>query len=153
MFLFNPSPSLSKVFKTVNYEGSNGWQVDSFVSDLTGIGSVNTDYLNFATTNTQDTTALIYSYNEGAYDNNGNQFPALLTPPINRAGFDRKENKYIANLVNNSVIAPGEIIFGSDMTGIKGYFATVKLSTDTGTDFGKEKEIFAVSSEYVESFY
>ena len=95
----------------------------------------------------------MYSYNEGAYDNNGNQFPALLTPPINRAGFDRKENKYIANLVNNSVIAPGEIIFGSDMTGIKGYFATVKLSTDTGTDFGKEKEIFAVSSEYVESFY
>ena len=153
LFLFNPSPSLSKVFKTVNYEGSNGWQVDSFVSDLTGIGSVNTDYLNFATTNTQDTTALVYSYNEGAYDNNGNQFPALLTPPINRAGFDRKENKYMANLINNSVRAPGEIHWGTDITGIKGYFATVKLSTDTGTDFGKEKEIFAVSSEYVESSY
>ena len=26
-FIFNPNPSTSKVFKTVNYEGSNGWEV------------------------------------------------------------------------------------------------------------------------------
>ena len=152
-FIFNPKVSLSKVFKTINYEGSNGWQVDSFVSDLTGIGSVDTEFEDFATTNTQDTSALIYSYNQGAYDNLGNQFPATLIPPINRAGFTRKENKYMSNIVNSSIAAPGEIIFGTDMTGIKGYFATVKISTDTVTDLGGAKELFATSSDYVESAY
>lgn len=154
-FIFNPRPSMSKVFKTVNYEGSNGWQVNSIKSDFTGIGVADTapDFLNFATTNTQDTSALIYSYNQGAYDNYGNQFPARLTPPINRAGFSRKENKYMANIVNNSVAAPGEVRFGNQMSGIKGHFTTVTLSTDTVTDFGGPKELFAVSSEYAESSY
>ena len=32
--------------------------------------------------------------------------------PRFHAGFDRKENRYVANLVNNSVVAEGEIIFG-----------------------------------------
>jgi len=163
-FIFNPDVSLSKVFKTINYEGSNGWEVTSFISDLTGIGSVNTDFEGYATTNTSDTIASIYSYNEGAYDNYGNQFANLdnnpitanttaLIPPINHAGFDRKENKYMANLVNNSTAAPGEVIFGNQMTGIKGYYATVKISTDTLTDPGGMKELFAASSDYVESAY
>ena len=152
-FIFNPAVSMSKVFKTINYEGSNGWQVDSFVSDFTGIGSVDTDFENFATTNTQDTSALIYSYNQGAYDNYGNAFPARLIPPINRAGFSRKENKYMSNLVNTSIAAPGEVIFGQSMTGIKGYFSTVKISTDTITDLGGMKELFAASSDYIESAY
>ena len=39
------------------------------------------------------------------------------------------------------------------MTGIKGYFATVTMSTDTVTDAGGMKELFAVSSQYVESSY
>ena len=146
---------MSKVFKTVNYEGSNGWQVNSIKSDFTGIGVADTapDFLNFATTNTQDTSALIYSYNQGAYDNYGNQFPTRLTPPINRAGFTRKENKYMANIVNSSVVAPGEVKFGNQMSGIKGYFTTVTMSTDAVTDYGGPKELFAVSSEYVESSY
>jgi hypothetical protein len=152
-FIFNPRPSMSKVFKTINYEGSNGWEVNSINSDFTGIGTVDTDFLNFAITNTQDTTALIYSYNQGAYDNYGNQFPARLTPPLNRAGFTRKENKYMANIINNSAVAPGEVKFGNQMSGIKGYFSTVTMSTDTVTDYGGPKELFAVSSEYAESSY
>ena len=152
-FIFNPRPSMSKVFKTINYEGSNGWQVNSINSDFTGIGSVDTNFINFNSTNTQDKSALIYSYNQGAYDNYGNQFPAQLIPPINRAGFSRKENKYMANIVNNSAVAPGEVRFGNQMSGIKGHFTTVTLSTDTVTDFGGPKELFAVSSEYAESSY
>ena len=152
-FIFNPTVSMSKVFKTINYEGSNGWQIDSFVSDLTGIGSVDTDFNDFATTNTQDSTALVYSYNQGAYDNYGNVAPTTLIPPVNRAGFNRKENKYVANLINSSTAAPGEVIFGNSMTGIKGYFATVKISTDSVTDPGGPKELFAASSDYVESAY
>jgi hypothetical protein len=95
----------------------------------------------------------VYSYNEGSYDNYKNQYPALLIPPINYAGFNRKENKYFANIVNNSSAVAGEVIFGKQMTGIKGHFSTVTVSTDNVTDLGGVKELFAVSSEYVQSGY
>ena len=155
-FIFNPKVSMSKVFKTINYEGGNGWEVNSFKSDITGIhsvgapeGALNDEW----GLGTRDTTALVYSYNQGSYDNYGNAFPTQLTPPINHAGFDRKENKYMSNLINNSPAAAGEIMFGADMTGIKGHFATVTMSTDNVTDVGGMKELFAASSNYVESSY
>ncbi len=155
-FIFNPKVSMSKVFKTINYEGGNGWQVDTLNSDITGVNSVGTPE-NVPNDpwllGTKDSTALVYSYNQGAYDNYGNQYPANLIPPINHAGFSRKENKYMANLINNSPAAAGEVMFGADMTGVKGYFATVNMSTDTVTDVGGMKELFAVSSDYVESAY
>ena len=59
----------------------------------------------------------------------------------------------MANLVNNSVATPGEVIWGNKMTGIKGYYATVKISTDTLTDPGGMKELFAASTDHVESSY
>lgn len=149
-FIFNPKVSASKVFKTINYEGGNGWQVDSFKSDLTGINTPNS--LN-SVDQTRDMAAQVYSYNQGSYDGIGNEYPAVLTPPIYHAGFDRKENKYMANLINNSPAAAGEVVWGTDMTGIKGYFATVTISTDSVTDVGGMKELFAASSNYVESSY
>jgi hypothetical protein len=77
---------------------------------------------------------------------------------------DRKENKYVAYIVNNSTAAPGEVRFGSQMTGIKGFFSLVTISTDmvidettkqatSGTNIGGLKELYAVSSNYVESSY
>jgi len=161
-FIFNPKVSMSKVFKTINYEGSNGWQVDSFVSDITG---VNVPTITSAgASNTQDTTTLVYSYNQGSYDSLGNEYTGLATssliPPIYHAGFDRKENKYMTNLINNSQPAAGEVLWGKAMTGIKGYFATVTMSTDNvlpsgalATDLGGMKELFSASSDYVESSY
>ena len=138
-FVFNPSVSLSKVFKTVNYEGSNGWQVDSFESDPTGKTLLNSNYIT-----TSDMAKPIYSYNEGTYTEGGITY---------RAGFDRKENKYHANIINNSTATNGEVLWGNSMSGIKGYFATVTLSTDQTTNRGGLKELFAVSSNYVESSY
>ena len=147
-FIFNAEPSLIKNFKTVNYEGSNGWMVDNFVSDITG-----PDFFNDAVVNYQDVTNIVYSYSEGAYDNYGNEFPDPLYPPINRAGFDRKENKYKANLINNSLAQAGEVSYGDAISGIKGYFATVTVSTDSSTDLGGAKELFVVSTEYINSSY
>ena len=147
-FVFNPRVSMSKVFQTVNYEGSNGWQVDNFISDATGLDLYGTVY-----ESTNDKTLNVFSYVQGAYDDAGAVYPAVLTPPINRAGFDRKENKYFANLVNNSEATQGEILWGIAMSGIKGYFATVTVSTDSVTDVGGPKDLFAVSSNYVESSY
>ena len=125
-FVFNPNVSASKVFKTISYEGSNGWKVDSFAMD------------------TGDTSNVVYSYDEGSYVEGGVTY---------RVGFDNKENKYHANLVNSSGVKAGEVLWGSNMTGVKGYFATVKVSTDATTNPGGLKELFAVSSNYVESSY
>lgn len=133
-FVFNANPSINKNFKTINYEGSSGWQVDSFVSDTYTIQpNINQDL---------DQTNSVKSYEEGLYTESGIPY---------RSGFYLKENKYFANLINNSEATPGEVVFGSSMTGIKGHFATVELSTDTTTSVGGTKELFAVSTEFVVS--
>ncbi len=134
-FIFNPKVSASKVFKTINYEGSTGWEVPSF-------NAARSFELN-------DTSNLIYSYDEGAYTQDGIQY---------YAGFYNKEGKYFANIVNNSNIGtPGEVVYGSSISGVKGYYATVTIRTDDSTQVsgagGKTRELFAVSSEYVESSY
>jgi hypothetical protein len=135
-FVFNPNPSVTKNFNTISYEGSNGWEVESFISSIQGVDN-NID-------NYQDVTTTVKSYDEGKYTDGG---------VIYRSGFNRKENRYVANLVNASTVRPGEIIFGSSMSGIKGYFATVKLKTDNTTDLGGGKELFAVGSNFVMSSY
>jgi hypothetical protein len=69
------------------------------------------------------------------------------------AGFAKKEGKYHGKIVNGTGVKSREIIFGNDMTGIKGYFSTVTITTDEVTDAGGAKELFAVSTNYVESAY
>jgi hypothetical protein len=145
-FVFNPKVSLSKVFKTISYEGSNGWEVTDFTSDetgtdvFTGLWSSSSDTANSSVVN----RPAVYSYNEGYYLENG-------VPQ--RAGFNRKENKYHANIVNHSVARQEEVLWGNSMSGIKGFYCTVKVSTDNTTDVGGAKELFAVSSNYSESSY
>ncbi|MCP4325109.1 MAG: hypothetical protein GY787_25335, partial [Alteromonadales bacterium] len=101
-FVFNQNSSIAKNFLTVNYEGDNGWQVDSFISDAQRFdyGSQN-PLANYQSTN--DTAPIVQSYYGGAYDSQGNTYAtAVLVPPVFRYGFDRKENKYYAVLKNNS---------------------------------------------------
>jgi len=134
---------VSKTFKTIEYEGSNGWQVSSIASDSTGA-----DLSGAFWSTSFDRSSLIYSYTEGKYDSAGTAYPNATVPPFYWAGFHRKENKYVANLVNNSLVTEGEIIWGNNMSGIKGYIATVTMTTDTVTDPGGEKELFAVGANY-----
>ena len=133
-FVFNGNPSVQKNFKTLSYEGSDGWQVDSFISDVTGNMNANPSF------DIQDKTFSVKSYQEGLYTENGIPY---------RAGFYRKENRYVANLVNNTPVSAGEVVYGQSMTGIKGFFATVKLSTDATTAAGQTKELFSVGTEIV----
>ena len=72
---------------------------------------------------------------------------------IYRSGFDRKENRYVANMINNSQRRIGEVVFGEMMSGVKGYYLTITLRTDETTDSGGAKELFAVASNYVISSY
>ena len=143
-FVFNANPSIVKNFKTISYEGSNGWEVESFVSGFTGQDPDPSGGLGYIQNN--DTIVAIPSYDEGAYVDANTGYTL-------RAGFTRKENRYVANLVNNSSAAPGEILFGAPMTGIKGYFATVKIATDATTQPGGPKELWSTSSEFVISSY
>jgi len=144
-FVFNPNVGASKTFKTVEYEGSNGWQINSFVSGFTGFQKLTT---NNNWTEFQDAAVQVYSYTQGQYDAAGNVFPNA-NPPFFYAGFNRKENKYVANLINNTAAEQGEVLFGAGISGIKGFLATVTIATDLVTDPGGEKELFSVGSEYI----
>ena len=151
-FLLNTEPSISKVFKTLAYEGSNGWEVDYIHSDYTGYDqlpqpinppwSQTQDTANNLPTNLGTPAPQISSWTEGQYIEEGVRY---------YSGFNRKENKYYANLINTSTPAEGEISWGANMTGIKGYVATVKMTTDDTTDVGGVKELFSASSTIVRS--
>ena len=88
----------------------------------------------------------IKSYDEGLYND------TITGQPL-RAGFDRKENRYVTNLISNSAARAGEVIFGNQMSGIKGYFATVTVETDNTTQLGGPKELWAAGTKYVVSSY
>ena len=224
-FVFNPNPTNSKTFQTIAYEGSNGWQVDNFLSDLTG-AILNVSGVGYSV-GSNDSTAQVSSFGEGEYvltqgsgtalsasistvaSLNTTTFNGLATvgaivsgvgvdpgtsvvsyntltgalvtsvnmnialgafltftgavsrpnynavlgtnsPSLDRyyAGFVRKENKYVANLINNTSASSGEVLFGNVISGIKGFYSTVKLSTDLTTDVGAEKTLFSVESVY-----
>ena len=151
-FIFNANVSTPKVFQTVNYEGGNGWTVTNMQSDPTGFDVDSMPPYGYVEFN--DKANPIYSYNSGAYTENNIQY---------RVGFNRKENKYFANIMNNTPSRSGEVVYGDSMSGIKGFFTTVTISTDYtyneedvltgGTDPGGAKELFAVSTNYTESSY
>tara|TARA_B110000483_G_scaffold53669_1_gene66880 strand:- start:230 stop:1681 length:1452 start_codon:yes stop_codon:yes gene_type:complete len=153
--ILNPAPTNSKTFNTLAYEGSNGWKAEAVYSGNTG------QTFNGGWGDTFDFVNSIFSFYGGEYViNPANGLPVSWTdyaatfgtsqPPYLRyhAGFDRKENKYVANLVNNSRAAEGEIIWGDSMSGIKGFYSTVKLSTDLLTNDGGPKSLFSVESTY-----
>jgi hypothetical protein len=134
-FIFNPDPTRVKTFSTVNYEGSNGWEITSLISDQTGaqLTPVSGNFI-------EDTSQKIYSYDEGRYIESGITY---------RAGFDRKQNRYMAAIKNNtSNPVEGQVLIGPNNTGIKAYYATVTIKTDATTFFGEGKQLFAVGSTY-----
>jgi hypothetical protein len=128
-FVFNANQSLVKNFKTVNYEGSIDWEMDSMA--------------------TSSDSALPISKSINILTDASNL--QALENQLLRNNFKVKEGKYFANLINNSVSRAGEVTWGQSSSGIKGFFATIKMSVDNNL-VGK-KELFAVSTEYVESSY
>ena len=141
-FVFNPQVSMMKNFNTVSYEGSNGWEITSFIGSSQEFDVDPTG----AWVSVNDITNSIPSYYEGEYIDSSDGITY-------HSGFDRKENRYVANLINNSIPTTGEVVYGEDMSGIKGYYSTVKIQTDSTTDPAGLKELWAVSSNWVMSSY
>ena len=135
-FIVNSNPSTKKNFQTINYEGDNGWEISSMISDSTKFNNQGQGFT--------DNSTVIRSYNEGLYVDPNSGFPQ-------RVGFDRKENLYVANIINLSSATEGEVIQGSLLTGIKGYLANVQISVDTSTNVGGAKEIWSVGTTFVQS--
>lgn len=129
VLVFNPEVSGCKTFNTINYEGTNGWQMTSLITDTDRAVSI-------------------------AYSNQVSTLASLEAQIYNNS-FKKKENKYFANIVNNTTAGSGDVIFGQSMSGIKGYYATASMLINN-TTFGipySRNELFAVSLGYVESSY
>lgn len=124
--IFNPEVSLVKTFKTINYEGGPGWETLSFYTDSD---------VSVPVSKATYTTTL-----------------ADLELQLFTNSFKRKEDKYFANLVNITPAANSEIVWGNSMTGVKGTTATVRMNY-TNASLNKSAELFAVSSEYIDSSY
>ena len=130
VFIFNQNPSRVKTFTTIDYEGSNGWQVDYVRTD---------DKSKRASARQGDQSKIILSYAEGEYTDGGIKF---------YSGFKPRENKYYANIINNSQQRPREVLFGESVTGVKGFVAKVSMTTDT-TNTGDIKELFTVGTNVI----
>ena len=127
--VFNAKPSLVKTFQTINYEGDSNWEMNLF--------QTNTDTANNIGVFTMPTTL------------------AAMESSLLKNEFKAKENKYFANLINTSTVNQGEIIFGKDISGVKGFYATIRLSATNLVGGGQTgtNELFAVSTKYIESSY
>ena len=120
----NPKPSLSKVFKTINYEGDSGWTITAQTTSEGDIGNPITPFL------TSNLSSL-----------------ADLESNLFRLNFKRKESKYFANLQQALVTKRGriaeEVVYGEDA-----------VTTGASNDIERATEIaHKMVKNYVESSY
>jgi hypothetical protein len=131
--VLNPSVSESKSFNTINYEGSPGWALTDIYTDSDNGLSISSFVL---PTNLGDLQNQLFA-----------------------TSFKNKENKYFGTIINNTSANQGEVVYGNSMSGIKGYYATATFQfPDPFLNVGsrsqtKLAELFAVSSNYVHSYY
>lgn len=125
---FNAAPANSKTFKTVCYEGANGWGLSSLISDPTGSntspgvtwGSSN-DITNL-TTKAQEFPSL-YSYYEGEYI----QFRSVgtINQIINTSQFLVSSNK---EPILQAVISGIGVPVGTTITSVQNIIGSVTVS-------------------------
>jgi hypothetical protein len=127
--VFNNSVSEVKNFNTINYEGSQGWQLSSMLTDT-------------------DIAVPVQPFSQ-VY-NLGNIENQLFSN-----NFKRKENKYFATIMNNSIADSGDVVWGQSMTGLKGFYAvcTMTINNSLYGSPATRTELFAVSTNYVNSSY
>jgi len=121
--ILNNTPSAVKIFKNLSYEGSTGWKVNNIKTD------------------TDDSLYTDKAYDIASYNSSLDyDLPGIQS-------FNKKENKYMSYLQNNSDIDENEVIFGEAISGIKGMYMSSIFETQTAET--SKKELFAVSSETV----
>ena len=129
-FIFNDQPNITKTFKTINYEGSTGWSMDSMssVSDSYSGYGMNTVNLQQAYTIPKENTV-----SDGQV-----------------IGFVKKEDKYFSEIRNKDLdVFQDNSHFNT--SGLKGYYVDVTMQYYNPTEGinSAKKELFAVNSEVV----
>jgi len=115
--IFNENPSANKNFHTISYEGTNTWDISTIETD------------------TQDTALPIDSNVNSVSDTD---------VVINLSAFKKYDEKYFANIINNSPAKADEVVFGHNISGVKGHFMKVTLNNEeTGY-----QELFSISTNY-----
>jgi hypothetical protein len=125
-FVFNPNPSLVKNFNTINYEGTQGWVMNSLYTDTDKAIPINANF----------TAQSLAQLEANLFTNN----------------FKQKENKFFGNIFNNTTVSGGDVIYGQSMSGIKGLYAIVTMTLNNSI-YPNQAELYACSAEYVESSY
>jgi len=125
-FVFNPTPSVIKNFNTINYEGTQGWIMNSLYSDTDTAIPINASF----------TAQSLGQLETNLFTNN----------------FKQKENKYFGNVFNNTIASGGDVVWGQSMSGIKGLYAVCTMTLNN-TTYPNQAELYACSAEYVESSY
>jgi hypothetical protein len=130
--ILNSQPSTVKVFQTINYEGKTGWEMQSMEAS------------------SGDASLAIGAFVQPT------SLSGLETQVFSLQ-FKKKENKFFANLQQqlSETLTPeaGEVLWGSDVSGIKGFWSTIVMTLNNTTYSTTKKELFAVSSDTVESSY
>jgi hypothetical protein len=130
--IVNESPSVVKSFKTINYEGTDGWWMTGLKTD--------TDVAIQITPNNYTNLALNIS--------NGYFYDAFEDMNY-KVGFNKLENKYFAYIKNDTPVNEEEVSFGADISGVKGIYAEITLM-NTGTD---QQNLYTVTTGYSQSSY
>ena len=129
-FIFNDQPNITKSFKTINYEGSTGWSMDS-------MSSVSDNYSGYGM-------------------NSINLQQAYTIPKENTVsdgqviGFVKKEDKYFSEIRNKDLdVFQDNSHFNT--SGLKGYYVDVTMQYYNPTEGvnSPKKELFAVNSEVI----
>ena len=128
-FVFNDKPEIVKTFLTINYEGTTGWNMQSFNTGGNMISGYNTyDDINTCYVVPQEGTVV------------GNE----------TIGFIKKEGFYFSELRNK---ARDFFQDGSNFntTGVKGYYSDVRMQYwhPEETESAAKAELFSVSSEVI----
>lgn len=110
--IFNQNPSGSKNHHTINYEGTNSWDISNIGTDT-------------------DSAHDIAVYN-------------IANQDLIISAFKKIHNKYFSNIINDTTSGPNEVIFGGDISGVKGHFLKIKIKTGS-TSY---QELFSVSTNY-----
>jgi len=143
--VLNSNPSIVKNFKTIEYEGGTEWEMTSFKASRV-YSAITPTTLN---TDIAAVALPVFKYFQPISLES-------LESNIFVNNFKRKENKYFANLINNTDAQNGEILFGQNVSGVKGFFAETTLTLNNNKSgaggYGK-KELFAVSSNISQSSY
>ena len=128
-FVFNDKPEIVKTFLTINYEGTTGWNMQSFSTGGNMISGYNTyDDINTCYIVPQEGTVV------------GSE----------TIGFIKKEGFYFSELRNK---ARDFFQDGSNFntTGVKGYYSDVRMQYwhPEETESAAKAELFSVSSEVI----